>query len=190
MLKCHNDHVHCKSAEEAFKILDEECSEEDDKKYSQINKYHMSKKAVFMGEEKARSIISSYIVYNMRKENDEMDLRLECSLCQFRNESEIEVYEHIAIDHLNIYQYKCDFCSIKVKIKRHLIEHMLEKHGLDQIEEKTEMLITQSEDGSVSFVHDQSEVELTSTGNDRIYACMSAQSSDCQKSIKRNMKSM
>ena len=166
LLKCHNDHVHCKTAEEAFSILDEECSEEEGRKNSQQNKYHMSKKAVFMGEDKARSIISSYIVYNMRKENGEMDLRLECSLCQFRNESEIEVYEHIAIDHLNIYQYKCDFCSMKVKIKRHLIEHMLEKHGLDQFEEKTEMLITQSEDGSVSFVNDQCEVELTSTGNE------------------------
>jgi len=162
LLKCHNDHMHCKTAEEAFSILDDDCSEED-KKYSQKNNYHTMKKAVFMGEDKARSIISSYIVYNMRKEDDEMDLRLECSLCQFRNESEIEVYEHIAIDHLNIYQYKCDFCSMKVKIKRHLIEHMLEKHGLDQLEEKTEMLITQSEDGSVSIMN---EVEsFSSTEN-------------------------
>jgi len=165
LLKCHNDHMHCKTAEEAFSILDGESTEDDVKKYSQLNSYHNSKKAVFMGEDKARSIISSYIVYNMRREQDEMDLRLECSLCQFRNESEIEVYEHIAIDHLNIYQYKCDFCSMKVKIKRHLIEHMLEKHGLDELEERTEMLITQSEDGSVSVVTDQNEVELKPSEN-------------------------
>jgi len=168
LLKCHNDHVHCKTAEDAFRILDEVSTESDTKNYSQLHSYHTSKKAVFLGEEKARSIISSYIVYNMRREQDEMDLRLECSLCQFRNESEIEVYEHIAIEHLNIYQYKCDFCSMKVKIKRHLIEHMLEKHGLDQLEEKTEMVITQSEDGSVSFVTDTDKSEIKPLNNDNL----------------------
>ena len=128
----------------------EESSEADDPRGDQFYNYHTSKKAVFLGEEKARSIISSYIVYNMKKENDEMDVRLECSLCQFKNESEIEVYEHIAIEHLNTYQYRCDFCSAKFKIERHLIEHILEKHGMDKIEPKTKIMITQSADGSVS----------------------------------------
>jgi len=166
LLKCHNDHMHCKTAEEAFSILDGATAESDAKKYNQLHSYHNSKKSVFLGEEKARSIISSYIVYNMRREQDEMDLRLECSLCQFRNESEIEVYEHIAIEHLNIFQYKCDFCSMKVKIKRHLIEHMLEKHGLDELEEKTETIITQSEDGYVSFVTNQDQTEFKPVDND------------------------
>ena len=56
-------------------------------------------------------------------------LLIECSLCQFKNESEIEVYEHIVIEHLNTYQYRYDFCSAKFKIERHLIEQILEKHG-------------------------------------------------------------
>eukprot|EP00092_Neocalanus_flemingeri_P003427 GFUD01003671.1.p1 GENE.GFUD01003671.1~~GFUD01003671.1.p1 ORF type:complete len:1771 (+),score=462.40 GFUD01003671.1:44-5356(+) len=168
LLKCHNDHIHCKTAEDAFRILDEISTDSDSKNYSQLHSYHTSKKSVFLGEEKARSIISSYIVYNMRREQDEMDVRLECSLCQFRNESEIEVYEHIAVVHLNIYQYKCDFCSLKVKIKRHLIEHMLEKHGLDEQEEKTEMVITQSEDGSVSFVNDPDKNEIKTLDNDNM----------------------
>ena len=54
----------------------------------QLN-YHTMKKAIFMPEEKARTVISSYIVAGMRK--GEADLQLECSLCQFRHESEIEV---------------------------------------------------------------------------------------------------
>ena len=55
---------------------------------AQMN-YHTMKKAIFMPEEKARAVISSYIVAGMRK--GEADLQLECSLCQFRHESEIEV---------------------------------------------------------------------------------------------------
>ena len=89
--------------------------------------YHTIKKAVFLEEDKARSIISSYILYNMSEDQSEVDFG--CSLCDFVNESEIEIYEHIALTHLNIYQYKCDFCSLKMKIKRQLIEHMIEKHG-------------------------------------------------------------
>ena len=57
---------------------------------AQMN-YHTMKKAIFMPEEKARAVISSYIVAGMRK--GEADLQLECSLCQFRHESEIEVLQ-------------------------------------------------------------------------------------------------
>ena len=57
---------------------------------AQMN-YHTMKKAIFMPEDKARSVISSYIVAGMRK--GEADLQLECSLCQFRHESEIEVLQ-------------------------------------------------------------------------------------------------
>ena len=127
--------------------------------------YHTMKKAIFMPEDKARSVISSYIVAGMRK--GESDLQLECSLCQFRHDSEIEVYEHVALEHLMIYQYRCDMCSLKVKIKRHLVEHLLEQHGVDQVEggevrETTELVLTQEENGQVSvLVQDvQQEVQV------------------------------
>ena len=87
-----------------------------------------------LGEEKARSIISSYIKYDIGKdEEDKTDLRLQCSICSFESEAEVEVYEHIALEHLNIYQYTCDLCSKKMKIKRQLVEHMITEHG-EQVE--------------------------------------------------------
>jgi hypothetical protein len=112
--------------------------------------YHTMKKAVFLPEEKARSVISGYIVAGIGK--GERELHIECALCQFRHRSEIEVYEHIALEHLMIYQYRCDFCSVKVKIKRHLVEHLAEQHGVDPLGETTEMVLEQAADGRVSLV--------------------------------------
>ena len=63
-------------------------------------KYHTIKKAIFMPEEKARSVISSYIVAGIRK--GEEDLHLECSLCQFRHDSEIEVWLKEGCFHLTL----------------------------------------------------------------------------------------
>ena len=66
-----------------------------------------------------------------------------------------------------IYQYRCDLCSLKVKIKRHLVEHLLEQHGVEQVEagevrETTELVLTQEENGQVSvLVQDvQQEVQV------------------------------
>ena len=111
-------------------------------------------------------MISSYIVAGLRK--GDSTLRLECALCQFTHESEIEVYEHIALQHLQVFQYRCDFCQVKVKIKRHLIEHLLERHGVDPLEQEqgpdevaqtTELVITQGEDGRVSLVSQEVQVK-------------------------------
>ena len=88
--------------------------------------------AILLGEEKARPIISSYIKYNVGKEEEgenTTNVTLQCSICQFEAEAETEVFEHIALQHLNIYQYTCDLCSKKVKIKRQLVEHMITEHG-------------------------------------------------------------
>ena len=63
-------------------------------------KYHTIKKAIFMPKEKARSVISSYIVAGIRK--GEEDLHLECSLCQFRHDSEIEVWLKEGCFHLTL----------------------------------------------------------------------------------------
>ena len=86
--------------------------------------------AILLGEEKARPIISSYIKYNVGKEDgDTTNVRLQCSICLFEAEAEVEVFEHIALQHLNIYQFTCELCSKKVKIKRQLVEHMITDHG-------------------------------------------------------------
>ena len=76
-----------------------------------------------------RSIISSYIKYELGKEENKTDLKLLCSICSFESEAEVEVYEHIALEHLNIYRYTCELCSKKMKIKRQLVEHMITEHG-------------------------------------------------------------
>jgi len=111
--------------------------------------YHTASKAVFMPEEKARKIISSYIIFDrvMDSEEETVDLQLGCSLCGFQHESEIEVYEHVALKHLKIFQYTCDFCSKKFKIKRLLIEHLVEQHGVEgQPHEPTENSIEDIQD--------------------------------------------
>ena len=66
-----------------------------------------------------------------------------------------------------LYQYRCELCSLKVKIKRHLVEHLLEHHGVEPVEagevrETTELVLTQEEDGQVSvLVQDvQQEVQV------------------------------
>ena len=93
------------------------------------------------------------------------------------NLSPHQVYEHVALQHLAIFQYKCDFCQTKVKIKRHLIEHLLAEHGVNPgegvkgeglevveevegvegVEQRTELVLAEAEDGQYSVVSEQVE---------------------------------
>ena len=71
----------------------------------------------------------------------------------------MEVYEHIALEHLNIYQYTCDLCSKKMKIKRQLVEHMITEHG-EQVESSSLQATpltdtTQEAGGGAVFDEDQ-----------------------------------
>ena len=106
---------------------------------------------MFIGEEKAKPIILSYL-----RRNDESSVtRLcQCSLCSFESDSESEVLEHIALKHLNIFQFKCELCSMKFKIRRQLLEHLFNEHGTSLCDQKIESSLRKnaSEDDGVNDV--------------------------------------
>ena len=48
-----------------------------------------------------------------------------CGLCDFKCSQESTVLEHVALQHLNIFQFKCAHCGIKFKLR--LVGHLVFK---------------------------------------------------------------
>ena len=44
-------------------------------------------------------------------------IEYQCSLCPEKSGNERDVFEHVALVHLNILQFKCFKCGIKFKIR-------------------------------------------------------------------------
>ncbi|XP_023324966.1 uncharacterized protein LOC111698769 isoform X2 [Eurytemora carolleeae] len=93
----------------------------------------INKKAVFMTEKKAQKIISSYVICQDNEASGTKDYT--CGLCDFKCPQESTVTEHVALQHLNIFQFKCAHCGIKFKLRTQLENHEREKHRLKMFPE-------------------------------------------------------